>query len=662
MVGGRPRGARRAARSWAATAAAAWLLGACAPGATGAGPAAGPEHTVEPGPRAEAVPPPADALDRVDRLVSAGRPDDAALLADSLYFTWRSHRDFADRAASALWREAGALQRAGRPRRAAARLRELLGRYPAAHEAAQAVRLLAEIDVELVRDPSAAALLLQHPDAVDESSRGLLREAAGHMSAAELEAVLGGRSSGVDAGGGAGRQPGRDRDRAVLMAALARDLARAGRTDSATRVAAAVLRSSPDAPERDTARAVQAGRVPVVRRPLLIGALFTTSGRFAAVGGWLREGVDLALEEAAAAGGPAVQVESLDEGDDPAVVPGLVRRLEADGVVAILGPVRSRALADAAAARRDPGLVIMSPTATDAPPGADRATTRNAYALWDRTRRQVDAARDLGRWLGSSVRLGLSATLYARNPEGIDEALAYRAGLGSGAGTVASEAFDPDSTTFRGPIARVGAFEPRGVFVAGAGASTVLQLAPQLSYFGARDVLVAGGPAWARPEVVRRLEPSPTQERIVATYLDWSDPGSGWSRFRAKYEKKYHKSLGNNVVPALGYDAARLVLAALPAEPVPHPRATARALAGLSGLVGATGTLTPDSATGTVARATLIRRLRDRGLAPAEPDSVRAWLDNSGFLEAAGLRRQRASARAAVRKFAADSTRGGTRP
>lgn len=662
MVGGRADRVRRALRPWVAAVVVAWLAGACAPGATGRAPSAGPETAAAPGRGAEAAPPPAGALDRVDRLLSAGQPDSAALVADSLYFAWRPHPDLSDRAASALWREAGALRRAGRPRAAAARLRELLGRYPEAHEVAESVRLLAALEVDLARDPTAAALLLAHPDAVDESARGLLRTAAGHMSGAELDAVLAGRPPGGAAGGVAGPAPGRDRDRAVLLAALARDLARAGRGDSASRVAASVLRGSAEGPERDTARAVQAGRVPAVSGPLVLGLLFTTSGRFAAVGGWLREGVDLALEEAEAAGGTEVRVESLDEGDDPAVVPGLVRRLEADGVVAILGPVRSRALADAAVARRDPGLLLLSPTATDAPPRSTGPAGRNAYALWDRTRRRVDAARDLGRWLGSAVRLGVSATLYARNPEGIDAALAYRAGLGAGAGTVASEAFDPDSTTFRGPIARVGSFEPRGVFVAGGGPTTVLQLAPQLSYFGAQDVLVAGGPTWALPEVVRRLEPSPTQERIVATYLDWSDPQSGWSRFRAKYEKKYHKSLGNNVVPALGYDAAKLVLAALPDEPVPHPRATARALARLSRLSGATGVLSPDSSTGTVGRATLIRRLENRGLVAADPDSVRAWLGHSGFLEAAGLRRQRAAARQAVRKFAADTTGGGTRP
>ena len=650
------------ARPLAVAVLAAWLLGGCAPGAVGGGPPPGPSGPPGAGPRAEAEPPPAGSLERVDRLLSADRADSAALLADSLYFAWRPHPDMADRAASALWREAGALRGAGRPRAAAARLRELLGRYPGAHETRDAVRLLAALDVDLVRDPSAAAVLLAHPDAVDAAARKLLRTAAGHMSGAELEAILAGRRPGEAAKDAERAAPGRERDRAVLLAALARDLARSGRADSAGRVAAAVLRGSADPPERDVASGVQEGRIAAVQGPLLLGALFTTSGRFAAVGGWLREGVDLALEEAAASGGPAVRVESLDEGDDPAVVPGLVERLEGAGVVAILGPVRSRALAAAAAARRDPGLLLLSPTATDAARGSNGGSDLDAYALWDRTRRQVDAARDLGRWLGSTVRLGVSATLYARDPEGIEAALAYRAGLGAGAGTVASEAFDPDSTTFRGPIARVGAFEPRGVFVAGGGPSTILQLAPQLSYFGARDVLVAGGPTWAQPEVVRRLEPSPTQERIVATYLDWTDRESGWSRFRAAYEMKYHKSLGNNVVPALGFDAAKLVLAALPDEPVPHPRATARALARLAKVEGATGTLRPDAPAGTVARATLIRRLDERRLVPADPDSVRAWLDRSGFLEAAGLRRQRAAAREAVRRFAADTTGGGTRP
>jgi ABC-type branched-subunit amino acid transport system substrate-binding protein len=596
----------------------------------------------------------------VDRLLARGQADEAALLADSLYFAWRTRSGIADRAAEALWREAGVLGRQGRRHSAADRLRELLERYPESRERREAVRLLARLDVELVRDPSTARLLLSHPDAVDDSARAVLRTAAGNMSALELSAVLAGASSdGPPSSRAAGA--GRPRDRAVLMAALARDLARSGRADSATRVASSVLEGTADGAEREVARAVASGGIRPRTEPLVIGAILTTSGRFAQVGAWLREGIDLALEEADSGRGPSVRIETQDEGDDPSVVPRLVRSLEEQGAVAIIGPVRSRALSDAAAARRDPGLLLLSPTATEALPRSLDATYPGAYALWDRARRRVDAARDLGRWLGHEVGLGPSATLYAADGSGVDEALAYRAGLGSGSGTIASEPFDPDSTTFRGPIARVGAFEPRGVFVAGGDPSTVLQLAPQLSYYGTGDVLVAGGVTWSRPEVVRRLEPSPTQERIVATYLDWSDPHSGWESFRARYEKKYHKSLGNNVVPALGYDAAKLVLAALRGESVPHPRATSRAFARLSGLQGATGVLSPDVSRGSVARATLIRRLSDRRLVPAEPDSVRAWLDRSGFLAAAGLRRQRAVAREAVRKASADST-GGSRP
>ncbi len=656
MEGGRGT-VRRHARVFLTACLAASLSAGCAAGSVGPRASGGPEAAA--GSDRSPTPPPSASLDLVDRMVAAGEADAAATLADSLYFAWRDSRGTADRAATALWRESRALVRAGRSREAAARLDELLERFPSAGERNEALRLLARLDIELVREPAAASLLLSHPDAIDDSGRALLRTAAGRMSAAELRNAL---RDARDARGASASPPGRDPDRLVLVAALARDLAAAGRADSAARLASEVLRGRAVGPERELARSIEAGGVSVSKEPVVIGAILTNSGRFAAVGGWLREGIDLALEEASAGGGLEVKLEVVDEGDDPSAIPGLVRRLEEDGAVAIVGPVRSRALVDAAAARSDPGVALMSPTATTAPPRTPGASGLEAYALWDEGRRRVDPARDLGRWLGSVVRLGASATLYASDPVGIDEALAYRAGLAAGSGTVASEPFDTDSTTFRGPIARVGAFDPRGVFVAGADAGTILQLAPQLSYFGARDVLVAGGPTWARPEVVRRLEPSPTQERIVAATMDWSDPGSGWSAFRVMYEKKYHKSLGNNVVPALGFDATKLILAALPAEPVPHPRATARALARLSNVRGATGTLTPDAATGTVERATLIRRLADRRLAPADPDSVRAWLDHSGFLEAAGLRRQRASAREAVREAAGDTTGGGGRP
>ncbi|HKK07928.1 MAG TPA: ABC transporter substrate-binding protein, partial [Gemmatimonadota bacterium] len=494
--------------------------------------------------------------------------------------------------------------------------------------------------------------LLARPDALDDSARILLRVAAAHMSSSELAGAL--------ATAAASRRRIAGRDRAILEAALARELAWAGRQDSASRVAAA-LSAGARGPERGLADSVRSRTVAPRQGPLVLGAILPTSGRYQVVGSWLREGIELGLEEAAAGGAPRVRLRVVDEGDDPAAVPGLVRQLEREGAVAVLGPVRSRALADAADARTDPGLALVSPTATDAPARGAGAFPLNAYALWDSRRRQADAVRDLGRWLGSRVGVDDAAILFARNPGGRDEALAFRAGLAgaAGSGAVASAAFDPDSTTFRGPIARVGAFGPTAVFVAGGTSATLLQLAPQLSYFGAGGALVAGGPGWAEPGVVRRLEPSPTQERIVATYLDWSDPESGWSRFRASYEKKYGKSLGNNVVPGLGYDAARLLVAALPEDGVPHARAVTRRLAALSGLEGATGTLSPDASSATVARRTLIRVIEDRRLSPADPDSVKAWVRRSGFLEAVSLRRQRAAARQAVRDATPDSTPGG---
>lgn len=644
--------AKAAVRGRLTALAAAALVMGCAAGAAGPG-GPGPSAGGISGGVAEAAPAAARSLGRVESLVAAGRPDSAAVLADSLYFVWRSYPDTRDRAPEALWSEAGALREAGRAGAAADRLGELLSRYPDEPRSRDAVRELARLQHGAAHDPSAARLLLSHPDAVGDSARALLRAAAAGMSAAELEGAL--------ATDGAGA-----RDRSVVLAALARELARAGRGDSAGRVARRVLSSEAAPVDRRLADSVASGRVEAFHGPLVVGAILPESGRYQVVGKWLREGIDVALDEATAAGGPRVRLEVVGGGDDPAAVPDLVRRLEEAGAVVVLGPIRSRALAAAAADRSRAGLALLSPTATDAPMRPAGAFPLDAYALWDSRTREVEAVRVLGRWLADEAHVGRSAILFATDASGIDAALAFRAGLsaGAGSGSVAAAGFDPDSTTFRASIRRIGAFGPRAVFVTGAASGTLLQLAPQLSYFGARNALLAGGPGWAEPDVVRRLEPSPTQRRVVAAYRDWSDPESGWGRFRAMYEKKYRKSLGANVVPALGYDAARLALAALPADGVPHPGAVARRLAGVSDLEGATGTLSPERATSTVRRRTLIRVLHDRKLAPAEPDSVRAWLEASGFVEAAGLRSRRAAAREAVRQaFGSEAdTKGGGRP
>lgn len=611
----------------------AFLVAGCGAGRSD-GP--GPAGTPPPDGRADRPPVPApdadvpSALDRT-RSILTTEPRRALQLADSLYFAIRS-RGGADQGAAALRLQARAAVAMSDTGAATARLRELLFVAPGAEAAEGAALELARLHRARAEDPAAVSVLLRRGSSTEEA-RAVMRRAAGAMSVEELEAAEA-TASGADAPASV---------RALVLAALAEARARAGRPVAARSAARRALEADPDEPDRRTARAVLEGSVEPPPGPVRIGVLLPDSGRYASVGRWVTQGMQVALE--ASGDAPAVEVVARDLSSGS---PGrLLRELEEAGVAAVLGPMRAGELAGGARARDGPGLLVVSPTATD-----EASALPNTYALWSRSRRELDAAAALGGWVGARVRPGPVGAVYPEGEVGLRAYLRFRRALGESGGgwMVAASSYDPSATTLERPVAEVAAFRPDAVYAGASGTSSLLQMAPQLAYYGIRAAVVVGGPDWTRPGTVRRLDPVFSQFRVGAGFASGRGGDSGRDRFRANYEKKYRTSLSGNVLPMLGHDAALLLRRAVAAARPARPRAVARAFARLESVEGATGLLSPDAGSGTVHRRVDFRALRDRRLEATSAEEVRDWLRASGRLETADARGQRARALRAVRQ------------
>ncbi len=574
-----------------------------------------------PGPRPEPAPEPpatdaraaAAALQAAEALHREGEHRAAARTADSLHRAWREDRGLTSAANRALWLQGRALEALGELADAGRAYESLLERLGEGAVRDAAVRRLAGVRLA-TGDPAAAAhWLLETPSAVGEEERALLREAAPELEDAALRRLVEDHPP---------VRPGA----AALHVERARRLALEGRRGEAERIARDVLAASPPEEEARVARALlAAGAGEAVA--LRVGAVLPLSGRFSGVGGLLREGMELALEEFRAATGGRVPVEIVfaDDRSDPERSVALIRELEARGVVAILGPVRSESFAGGARARRNPRLALVSPTATEV-----LAPAPHAYTLWSRERRERDVGADVGRWVVRRLGLRRAAVLHPEGEGGRWAADAFaRSVLEAGGELVRSAAYATGATTFEGPIGEIAAAEPEVVFVAAETAPTVLQIAPQLPYYGVSTAVVAGGPIWSDPAVVRRLEPPAADFRVVGTFVDRLETGSAWDRFQTAYEVEYSKPLRENMLPALAYDAAGLVFAAAAAARLPLPEAVADALARLPERPGATGFLRVDPATSTVARRTLIRMLLERSLVEADPGRILEWLEEA---------------------------------
>ena len=144
----------------------------------------------------------------------------------------------------------------------------------------------------------------------------------------------------------------------------------------------------------------------------------------------------------------------------------------------------------------------------------------------------------------------------------------------------------------------------------------VRQIAPQIAFYGldSAGVQVFGDEAWASASVRRVVPPRDLEGVIAASHFApgradaLADPD-----FVRRYEESYRRSLENQL-PALGYDAANLVLQALPNR-MTTPSALARRFSLLAGIRGATGTFSVRS--DRVVRTPYLVVIRGGRLAPA---------------------------------------------
>jgi branched-chain amino acid transport system substrate-binding protein len=322
-------------------------------------------------------------------------------------------------------------------------------------------------------------------------------------------------------------------------------------------------------------------------------------------GALVRQGVDIALAEHAQGDGPAVELVVADDAGDAANAARALAELESGDVVAVIGPLLEQALAAAANARATPDLALISPTAPAGPQAV------NAFALNTEDTRGAETLAQFAVRRGHT-RIGL---LYPRTEDFRRLAQAFRSALQAAGGTLAVDVgYDPNTTTFAQPMERL---RTAGVDVVYAPATEriIRQLAPQFEYYGLGAVQILGSDGWTTDEVLRMV-PARNLEGVVATtpLLRTSD-AVAWDRFVGLYEAAHRRTL-DTPYPALGYDAARLVLDAIQRSGGRRPGDVARALASTTDFRGATGVLSLTG--GAVTRRPFLVQIRSGRLTPLD--------------------------------------------
>lgn len=343
-----------------------------------------------------------------------------------------------------------------------------------------------------------------------------------------------------------------------------------------------------------------------VAAPVVLGVIASQSGdpfleRF---GEQVVDGIRLAVETHNRVSDQPVELVVLDDGGEPERAAELVAALEARNAVAIVGPLRPEGVAAVAAARRNPSLLLLSPTSPELPAGS------NLFSLNTVDTRGAEVMADYALRSGWR-RVGL---LYPESPEYRSQAAVFRERLVRGGGEIVADlSYAPGTTTFADQLQSLAAAQLDAVYIP-ASERDVRQIAPQITYYGLAETgaRILGGEGWSGDAVLNGVAARYLEGVVATAALYRSSPEFGWLDFVTLYEESYRRSL-ENALPALGYDAARLILRAV-AEGYRTPTEVARRFVESDELRGATGWLSVRG--GALGRRPILVRIEGGALTP----------------------------------------------
>jgi branched-chain amino acid transport system substrate-binding protein len=307
---------------------------------------------------------------------------------------------------------------------------------------------------------------------------------------------------------------------------------------------------------------------------------------------FFRDGLSMAVDEVNATGGVhgrRLRLLPFDDKSNVEEARRVAQRIAADPrVMAVIGHLQSSITVPTAAIYDRAGLVLLAPTSTD------EALTQQGYTRVFRPTFTQDAVgRALARWAADRGlrRLGIYYVRdrYGRGMANAFEAQARELGLAiSGRESYAAGEVVTTSTV----AARLRAWSAigiDGVLVAGElpSAATIVRGI----HTADSTLLVLGGDAMSLPSML--ATGAAAEGALIAAVYHPSEPRPAVEQFTGAYQRRFGRE--PDAVAAVGYDAIRLLAAAMRAAPSVAPADVAVALRQLRNWSGVTGSVAFDS-------------------------------------------------------------------
>lgn len=353
--------------------------------------------------------------------------------------------------------------------------------------------------------------------------------------------------------------------------------------------------TAPGATAGERKEAVEAG-------PLVIGSVGSLTGPEASFGTMVRDGIQFAVEQVNAAGGVKgrrVEVRYYDsQGRLEESVSAVQRLLTQDRALVILGEVSSSsslAIADAAQAARVP---MVTPSATHPD------VTRKGDYIFRTCFIDPFQGQAMARFAREHLKLERMSVLQDdKNAYSLGLSQSFSAAFARMGGTVVSvESYAKGDTDFRAPLLAVKKAKPQALYVPGF-YTEVGVIARQAREVGLTQPLL-GGDGWDGDKLLE-LAGGALEGGYYSSHYAVDNPSPELRRFFTAYQARYGRA--PEAAAALGYDAARVALAAMArAEQLTGP-AIRDALARTKDFAGASGTLTLDAERNPVKPAVILK-------------------------------------------------------
>ena len=377
-----------------------------------------------------------------------------------------------------------------------------------------------------------------------------------------------------------------------------------GVAGAARRTAARALDYGATGRAQSLAEGVLAGDVSEFLVVTRIGAILPTSGSpsLRQFSDGIQEGIRVALQMFGQAEGirAATELVIQDSGGDIIGARIAFSAMEASEVLGVIGPLQEGALAEVAGRVQGP-LAVISPTSPVVPEGST-----GVYSL---SSADPGAARALARYAISSD-LYTAVVVYPESTDGAYEARAFSEAFQSSGGLILGEISYPTGATFFEEQLRQAEALLPDVLVLPLPARDVELIAPQVTFFGldSLEIRILGTNGWSEEAMLSRVDTRHTNGVVTASPQPAEGELEGYLRFVEAYESYYQRTLPD-LVPALGYDAAALLLEAI-RRGASTPGDLLETLEAMPGFSGATGRLFVDD--GRVVRDHFVGCLQDR--------------------------------------------------